>query len=148
MKKEKICSCAIHIDMFYSEVIVLITNSKDYLYNEVESALSDDLGMKEESAKDFASEIQKYLDEEKVLPPGITMDIESITGGRDVFVIFEGTPKTVTKEVIIHEMVHAMQCICDTRGIDDRKTEAYMVEYLCHVLFTQITEWNKGTKKG
>ena len=148
MKKEKICSCAIHIDMFYSEVIVLITNSKDYLYNEVESVLSDGLGMKEESAKDFASEIQKYLDEEKVLPPGITMDIESITGGRDVFVIFEGIPKTVTKEVIIHEMVHAMQCICDTRGIDDRETEAYMVEYLCHVLFTQITEWNKGTKKG
>lgn len=148
MKKEKICSCAIHIDMFYSEVIVLITNSKDYLYNEVESVLSDDLGMKEESARDFASEIQKYLDEEKVLPPGITMDIESITGGRDVFVVFEGTPKTVTKEVIIHEMVHAMQCICDTRGIDDRETEAYMVEYLCHVLFTQITEWNKGTKKG
>lgn len=33
-------------------------------------------------------------------------------------------------------------------GIDDRETEAYMVEYLCHVLFTQIAEWNKGTKKG
>ncbi len=148
MKGDKICSCAIHIDMFYSEVIVMMTTSKEYLYNEVESVLSDDLGMKEESAKDFASEIQKYLDEEKVLPPGITMDIESITGGRDVFVVFEGTPKTVTKEVIIHEMVHAMQCICDTRGIDDRETEAYMVEYLCHVLFTQITEWNKGTKKG
>lgn len=148
MKRKKICSCAIHIDMFYSEVIVLITNSKDYLYNEVESVLSDDLGMKEEYAKDFAPEIQKCLDEEKVLPPGITMDIESITGGRDVFVVFEGTPKTVTKEVIIHEMVHAMQCICDTRGIDNRETEAYMVEYLCHVLFTQIAEWNKGTKKG
>lgn len=148
MKKEKICSCAIHIDMFYSEVIVLITNSKDYLYNEVESVLSDDLGMKKECAKDFASEIQKYLDEENVLPPGMTLDIESITGGRDVFVIFDGTPKTVTKEVIIHEMVHAMQCICDTRGIDDRETEAYMVEYLCHILFTQIAEWNKGIKKG
>lgn len=148
MKVDKICSCAIHIDMFYSEVIVMMTTSKEYLYNEVESVLSDDLGMKEESAKDFASEIQKYLDESKVLPPGITMDIESITGGRDVFVVFEGTPKTVTKEVIIHEMVHAMQCICDTRGIDDREAEAYMVEYLCHVLFTQITEWNKGTKKG
>lgn len=148
MKGDKICSCAIHIDMFYSEVIVMMTTSKEYLYNEVESVLSDDLGMREENAKDFASEIQKYLDEEKVLPPGITMDIESITGGRDVFVVFEGTPKTVTKEVIIYEMVHAMQCICDTRGIDDRETEAYMVEYLCHILFTQITEWNKGTKKG
>lgn len=79
MKREKICSCAIHIDMFYSEVIVLITNSKDYLYNEVESVLSDDLGMKEENAKDFASEIQKNLDEEKVLPPGMTLDIEGLT---------------------------------------------------------------------
>lgn len=148
MKGDKICSCAIHIDMFYSEVIVMITTSKDYLYNEVESVLSDDLGMKKEYAKDFASEIQKYLDEEKVLPSGITLDIKGLTGRRDVFVIFDGTPKTVTKEVIIHEMVHAMQCICDTRGIDDRETEAYMVEYLCHILFTQITEWNKGTKKG
>ena len=148
MKGEKICSCAIHIDMFYSEVIVMMTTSKEYLYNEVESVLSDDLGMKKEYAKDFASEIQKYLDEENVLPPGMTLNIESSTGGKDVFVIFDGTPKTVTKEVIIHEMVHAMQCICDTRGIDDRETEAYMVEYLCHVLFTQIAEWNKGTKKG
>ena len=148
MKGDKICSCAIHIDMFYSEVIVLITNSKDYLYNEVESVLSDDLGMKKEYAKDFAPEIQKYLDEEKVLPPDMTLNIESSTGGKDVFVIFDGTPKTVINEVIIHEMVHAMQCICDTRGIDDGETEAYMVEYLCHVLFTQIAEWNKGTKKG
>lgn len=148
MKGDKICSCAIHIDMFYSEVIVMTTTSKEYLYNEVEGVLSDDLGMKKEYAKDFAPEIQKYLDEENVLPPGMTLNIESSTGGKDVFVIFDGTPKTVTKEVIIHEMVHAMQCICDTRGIDDRETEAYMVEYLCHILFTQIAEWNKGTKKG
>lgn len=148
MKGDKICSCAIHIDMFYSGVIVMMTTSKEYLYNEVESVLSEDLGMKEEWAKDFASEIQKYLDEENVLPPGMTLNIESSTGGKDVFVIFDGTPKTVTNEVIIHEMVHAMQCICDTRGIDDRETEAYMVEYLCHILFAQITEWNKGTKKG
>ena len=148
MKGDKICSCAIHIDMFYSEVIIMMTTSKDYLYEEVESVLSEDLGMKEEWAKGFASEIQKYLDEENVLPPGMTLNIESSIGGKDVFVIFDGTPKTVTKEVIIHEMVHAMQCICDTRGIEDRETAAYMVEYLCHVLFTQITEWNKGTKKG
>ena len=148
MKKDKIFSSVISIDMFYSEVIVLIANSKEYLYEEVESVLSEDLGMKNEWAKDFAPEIQKNLDEEKVLPPGMTLDIEGSTGGRDVFIIFDGTPKTVTKEVIIHEMVHAMQCICDVRGIDDRETEAYMVEYLCHVLFTQIAEWNKGIKKG
>lgn len=148
MKKDKICSCVISIDMFYSEVIVMMTTSKEYLYNEVESVLSDDLGMMKEYAKDFAPEIQKYLDEEEVLPPGMTLNIESSTGGKDVFVIFDGTPKTITKEVIIHEMVHAMQCICDTRGIDDRETEAYMVEYLCHVLFTQIAGWSKGTKKG
>ena len=148
MKKNKICSTAIHIDMFCSEVIVMITTSKEYLYEEVENVLSEDLGMKKEYAKDFAPEIQKYLDEENVLPPGMTLNIESSTGGRDVFIIFDGTPKTITKEVIIHEMVHAMQCICDIRGVDDRETEAYMVEYLCHVLFTQIAEWNKGTKKG
>lgn len=148
MKKDKIFSSIISIDIFYSEVIVMITTSKEYLYEEVESVLSEDLGMKNEWAKDFASEIQKNLDEEKVLPPGMTLDIEGSTGGRDVFIIFDGTPKTVTKEVIIHEMTHAMQCICDTRGIDDRETEAYMVEYLCHVIFTQIAEWNKGIKKG
>lgn len=148
MKKNKICSAAIHIDMFRSEVVVMITTSKEYLYEEVENVLSEDLGMKSEWAKDFASEIQKYLAEEIVLPPGMTLDIEGLTGGRDVFVIFDGTPKTITKEVIIHEMVHAMQCICDVREIDDKETEAYMVEYLCHVLFTQIAEWSKGTKKG
>lgn len=61
MKGNKICSCAIHIDMFRSEVIVMTTTSKEYPYNEVESVLSDDLGMKKEYAKDFALEIQKYL---------------------------------------------------------------------------------------
>ena len=62
MKKDKIFSSVISIDMFYSEVIVMITTSKEYLYEEVESVLSEDLGMKSEWAKDFASEIQKYLD--------------------------------------------------------------------------------------
>lgn len=148
MKNNKIWSCVISIDIFYSEVIVIITTSKEYLYKEIESVLSDDLGMKKEYAKDFTPKIQKYLDEEKVLPPGMTLNIESITGGKEIFVILDGTPKTAPKEVIIHEMVHAMQNICEERGIEDRETEAYMVEYLCHVLFTQITGWNKGTKKG
>lgn len=48
MKREKICSCAIHIDMFYSEVIAMTTTSKEYLYEEVENVLSEDLGMKSE----------------------------------------------------------------------------------------------------
>ena len=73
--------------MFYSEVIVMTTTSKEYLYKEVENVLSEDLGMKNEWAKNFASEIQKYLDEEKVLPPGVTLDIEGLTGGRDVFIV-------------------------------------------------------------
>lgn len=71
MKKDKICSCVISIDMFCSEVIVMMTTSKDYLYEEVESVLSEGLGMKKEWAKDFTSKIQKYIDEEKVLPPGM-----------------------------------------------------------------------------
>lgn len=148
MKNNKIWSCVIPIDIFYSEVIVITTTSKEYLYKEIESVLSDDLGMKEEYAKDFTPKIQKYLDEEKVLPPGLTLNIEGLTGGKGIFIILEGTPKTATKEVIIHEMVHAMQNIYEERGIEDRETEAYMVEYLCHVLFTQISEWNKGAKKG
>lgn len=43
--------------MFYSDVIVMMTTSKEYLYEEVENVLSEDLGMKSEWAKDFASKI-------------------------------------------------------------------------------------------
>ena len=148
MKKDKICSCTISMDIFDSTIVVMMTTSKDYLYKEVENVLTEDLGMKENYAKEYSINLRKFLDEEEILPPGLVLDIDTASGINTVFVILRGTPKTVANETIIHEMVHAMQCTCDFMGIKDRETEAYMVEYLCHKLFERIAEWNKGTKKG
>lgn len=148
MKENKIWSCTISMNMFFSDVVVFITNSKEYLEREIEKVLSDDLGMKESYSKEFGSEIQKYLREENILPPGVTLYIECSTGAKDAFVVFDGTPKTIDKEVVIHEMCHVMQNICRERGIKDDETEAYMLEYLCHNVFEQLDSWNKTPKKG
>lgn len=147
MKQNSIWSNVIGMDMFYSEVIVFITNSKEYFEKDIDKVLSEDLGMKDKYVKDFTPKILKALQEEKVLPPGITLSIESFTGGKDIFVIFEGTPRTVCKETIIHEMCHATQYIMEERGIDDMETEAYMLEYLCHEVFESIANFNKKDNK-
>ena len=83
-----------------------------------------------------------------VLPLGITIDIDAPKGGVLIFVIFDGTPKTVAKETIIHEMCHVVQNICRYRGIEDDETEAYLLEYFCHKFFEQVANFNKkGNKK-
>lgn len=146
MSKGKIWSGVIDVEIFHSEVIWFITNSKDFLYEDVEKVLSEDLGMTDKYAKEFSKEIRKYLDEDEVLPPGETLDILCSTGGRDFFVIFNGTPNTIDTEVIIHEFHHATTDICKERGIKDEETEAYMQEYLYHRFKEQITNLYKSKK--
>lgn len=146
--KSVVWSGAISIDMFHSEVVFLITNSKGYLYDEIENVLKDDLGMKEAAASSFSKEIRSCLDEEEeVLPPGLTLDIPCSLGGRDIFVIFNGTPKTLKDNVIIHELYHATRHICRNRGVDDEETEAYMQEYLYEKFKEQIACFGKVKKE-
>lgn len=134
--------------MFHAEVAFIITTSKAYLYNDIESVLKDDLGMKENVANGFSKEIRKILDdEEDILSPGLTLDIPSCVGGRGVFVIFNGTPKTLKEGVIIHELHHATRHICRDRGVDDDETEAYMQEYLYEQLKEQIASLGKEKKE-
>lgn len=139
-------SGVLDVEMFHSEVIWFITNSKDYLHDEVEKILLDDLQMDGKYANEFAAEIRKYLDEDGVLPPGETMEIRSSTGGMELFIIFDGTPKTIETEVIIHELHHATTSICKERGVDDEETEAYMQEYLYHQLKEQLAGLGKSKK--
>lgn len=140
-------SGAIAIDIFRSEVVFLITNSKDGLYEDIENILKDDLNMEESIAKEFSKEIRRYLDDEKFLPLGLTLDISLSTGARDIFIIFEGTPKTLKDSVAVHELYHATRHICRDRGVDDEETEAYMLEYLYEKFKEQITCINKTKKK-
>lgn len=138
----------INIDIFYSDVVVFITNSKKHLQDKVEKVFKEDLGMKDSYAQDFAEKLRKALEEEDdILPPGVTYSILGPNGGRNIFVVLEGTPKTVTKETIIHEMCHATQYIMEERGIEDRESEAYMLEYLCHGVFEGLADLNKKGKK-
>jgi len=146
--KSIVWSGAVAIEVFRAEVVYLITNSKGYLYDEIENILKDDLGMKDAAAISFSKEIRKCLDEEDdVLPPGLTLDIPCSLGGRDIFVIFEGTPKTLKDGVIIHELYHATRHICRNRGVDDEETEAYMQEYLYEKFKEHIACLGKAKKE-
>lgn len=147
-QKDNIWGLSLDIAIFHREVIVLITNSKEYLMEELESVLSEDLGMDSKYAKDFAVTLKDSLNEEKPFPLGLTYELESIDNGKETFVILNGTPKTLSKDVVIHEMYHAMRKICNDRCVDDEETEAYMLEYLCHETFKQIDDFNKIPKKG
>lgn len=147
MKKDNIWGCSIDVAIFRREVVVLITNSKEYLIEELESVLSQDLGMETKYAKDFSEALRDGLKEENPFPLGLTYELESTYGGKETFVILNGTPKTLSKDVVIHEMYHAMRKICSDRGVDDEETEAYMLEYLCHELFEKVDKQNGKSKK-
>ena len=148
MKKPVIYASSMYEDIFKSSVLCLIANDKKYLYDEIPNVLSEDFGILKEDIGYFTKELRKYLDEkEDFLPLGITINIDAPKGGALIFVIFNGTPKTVAKETIIHEMCHVMQSICSYRGIEDNETEAYLLEYFCHKFFDQIDNFNKGGNK-
>lgn len=145
--KAEIWAGGIGIDVFRAEVIVIITNSKGYLYEDIENVLQDDLGIEKNIAKEFSKEIKRYLDDEEVLPPGVTLDIPCSTGGREVFVILDGTPKSIKDSVVVHEMYHATRNICRDRGVDDEETEAYMQEYLYDKFKEQVSDFLKSKKE-
>lgn len=149
MKKSVIYASSMYEDIFKSSVLCFIANDKKYLYDEIPNVLSEDFGILKEDIGYFTKELRKCLDgEEDVLPLGIIIDIGAPKGGVLIFVIFDGTPKTVAKETIIHEMCHVVQNICRYRGIEDDETEAYLLEYFCHKFFEQVANFNKkGNKK-
>ena len=148
MKKFKIYSNSIQIELFDKEVVILITNSKDFLHDDIEKVLSEDLGMIDKCAKEFAKEIQNILEEENFLSPGLTTTITTRSGYKDIFCIFDGiSPKVISKEVIIHEMFHAMRSICKSAGVEDEETMAYMLEYLCHKFFEIVATFGKKDNK-
>ena len=145
--KDKIWSMGIPVDLFRRDIAVIITNSREFLMEEIESVLADDLLMEPKYAKEFAEELKEQLKLEDPFPLGLTYEIQSSDSGKGTFVILNGTPKTLSKTVIIHEMYHAMRKICNDRGVDDEETEAYMLEFICSVLFDKIDEWNHKSKK-
>lgn len=48
--------------------------------------------------------------------------------------------------VLIHELTHAMQYICRSKGIDDIETEAYLMEYLCREAIEDYYEFKARDK--
>lgn len=144
--KVNIWSGVIDLEIFHSEVIFIITNSKDYLNQEIVKVLSEDLGMKDKYANEFSAEIRKSLDEDEVLPPEQLLDVPCSTGGRDFFLIFRGTPKSLDTGVIIHELHHAVTAVCKERGIKDEEAESYMQEYLYRCLKHQLANFYKSKK--
>ena len=143
---DEIWGMSVSLDIFRREVIILIASSKKFLIEELETVLSNDLGMESKYAKDFSETLRESLKNETPYL-GLTYELESIDNGKETFVIFDGTPKSISRDTVIHEMYHAMRKICNDRGVDDEETEAYMLEYLCHEVLRQVDTWNHKSKK-
>lgn len=49
---------------------------------------------------------------------------------------------------MVHEFYHAVSSLCDTRGIDDEETEAYLLEYMFHEMLCKVDDYVAAQKKG
>lgn len=148
MKKEfKTYSSRIPVDMFFSAVYVIITDTAETLHQDIEELLKGDLDIDDITADQDAFGIKDYFDIKKPLNPGTTLGIFHEDGSMRTFVIFQGKPENISRDVIVHEMYHAMKRICSTKGVEDEETEAYMLEYLCYSMFKQLEEFKEANKK-
>jgi hypothetical protein len=48
---------------------------------------------------------------------------------------------------MVHEFHHATYNLCDTRGINDEETEAYLQEYLFHDMLCKVDDYVAAEKK-
>lgn len=88
--------------------------------------------------------IRELLDDDYLYDS--TLTAPNATG--DVTVFFNSsTPENVSYETMVHEFHHAVNCLCDFRGIDDEETEAYLQEYLFHEMLCKVDDYVAAQKK-
>lgn len=143
MKKEKINEIwfdTIGIDFLCTAILVIVGDNADVL-------------------KDAAPKIDKELNTANLVQEGVKKLLEgdylyssTLTApneAKDIIVFFNApTPDKVPYETMVHEFHHAVDSLCDFRGIDDEETEAYLQEYLFHKMLCKVDDYVAAQKKG
>lgn len=139
MKKECISwYCTINIDVLHTCIIVLVGNDKDDLEAtapDIDKAL-DTANLIQEAVKEI---IEDYLR---------SCTLKAPNEAQDVIVFFNAeAPDKVSYEVMVHEFHHASNMLCESRGIEDEETEAYLQEHLFHKMLCKIDDYIDTQKK-
>lgn len=139
MKKECISwYCTINIDVLHTSIIVLVGNDKDDLKvtaPDIDKALGTS-NLIQEAVKRI---IEDYL-------RSCTLEVPNEV--QDVIVFFNAeAPDKVIYETMVHEFHHASNMLCESRGIEDEETEAYLQEHLFHKMLCKIDDYTDAQKK-
>lgn len=140
MKKDKITwYSTIGIDFLSTAVLVIVCDDKDTL---IDTAKTID---KDLNTENLVQEAVKVLTEENYL---CSSTLKAPSGAEDVIVFFNAaSPDRVEYETMVHEFHHAVSFLCDSRGIEDEETEAYLQEHLFHKMLCKIDDWLDKQKK-
>lgn len=129
----------IGINIFNTAILVLVGDNADNLKN---AAPKID---KELNTANLVQECVKKLIEDDYL---YDCTLTAPNAVKDIIVFFHAkSPKDVPYETMVHEFHHAAYDLCDTRGINDEETEAYLQEYLFHDMLCKVDDYVAAEKK-
>ena len=140
MKKDKkTWYSTIGIDFLSTAVLVIVCDDKDTLIDTAKT-IDEDL-----NTENLVQEAVKVLTKDDYL---YSSTLEAPNGVKDVIVFFNAaSPDRVEYETMVHEFHHAVSFLCDFRGIEDEETEAYLQEYLFHVMLNKVDKYIEEHKK-
>lgn len=94
----------------------------------------------EAAEKDFGAKGGSFAAYLKDLPDWNKVAGEAVNLGNDVVVTMNGN-EDINPYVVVHEITHSVQFICQNKGVDDIETVAYMMEYLCRSIIGELYKW-------
>lgn len=138
-KTKEVWYFTIGVDFLNTSVLVIVGNDAAVLKD---AALKIDKKLKTDNL--VQESIRKILEDDHLYD--CTLTASNATG--DVIVFFNSpTLDNVSYETMVHEFHHAVNALCDFRGIDDEETEAYLQEHLFHKMLCKVDDYVAARKK-
>lgn len=142
MKKEKINEIwfdTISVNILHTAILVIVGDNADNLKN-VAPKIDKELN----TANLVQEGVKKLIEDDYLYDCTLTAP----NAARDIIVFFHAkSPKDVSYEVMVHEFHHTVHDLCNSRGIDDEETEAYLQEYLFHEMLCKVDDYVAAQKK-
>lgn len=140
MKKLEFSGVVIDLDIFRCSVLILVGKDEET----IQKGLPDLYKCNEwsnndlENTKKLIAEV--FKDNDDNIWKGITIPNEV-----DAIVVFREKDITkVSMKTAVHELYHAMRKICESHGVEDEETEAYLLEYLFSQFLTAQDNYRKN----
>jgi len=118
----------VHIDIFGRSVVLVKGETKDSFFRKIKGKI--------EIPEKHIEQLKSAFNDLEIKNVGAcAVDIG------DQVIIFR---KEIKIDYLVHELVHAIDAICITLGINDTETRAYMIQYL----FNQFSSFvDNNTKR-